>query len=153
VGAPPRQQSAKSHPGGPHPTTNHRPLRHQKDAHEAKRNSLHRIAAGSQAGNGNWTVGSGSLHRKPVDLLDVAPAGRGAHVRMALEYVLSALDARVTHQPVSISAHSQGPTGEICDAAILDRLRTVVGELAQRARVAGKKNAESLIDARRHRGR
>jgi NAD(P)H-dependent FMN reductase len=41
----------------------------------------------------DWTVGSGSLHRKPVAVLSVAPAGRGMHVREALRLVLRALDA------------------------------------------------------------
>ena len=48
----------------------------------------------------DWTVGSGSLYRKPVALLDVAPSGRGAHVRQALDHVLAALDADVAHYPV-----------------------------------------------------
>jgi NAD(P)H-dependent FMN reductase len=35
-----------------------------------------------------WTVGSGALNRKPVAVLSVAPSGRGAQVRRALELVL-----------------------------------------------------------------
>jgi NAD(P)H-dependent FMN reductase len=48
----------------------------------------------------DWTVGSGSLYRKPVALLSVAPAGRGARVRQALDAVFTALDCDVTHYAV-----------------------------------------------------
>jgi NAD(P)H-dependent FMN reductase len=96
----------------------------------------------------DWTVGSGSLYRKPITLLDVAPPGRGAHVRIALWHVLRALDAQVSHYFVPVSERSRGPNGEIRDAAILHRLRTIVGELVQRASVTGRKDAESLIHVR-----
>ena len=33
----------------------------------------------------DWTVGGGSLYRKPVAVLSVAPPGRGEQVRQALE--------------------------------------------------------------------
>ena len=45
----------------------------------------------------DWTVGIGSLYRKPMGVLNVAPPGRGAQVREALGLVLTALDADVAY--------------------------------------------------------
>ena len=61
----------------------------------------------------DWTVGSGSLYRKPVAVLSVAPPGRGVHVREALRLVLKALDADVAHHwvPVSRSDFRRGRRG------------------------------------------
>jgi NAD(P)H-dependent FMN reductase len=81
----------------------------------------------------DWTVGSGALYRKPVALLDVAPRGRGAHVREALDHVLNALDAEVAHYSVPVSRFDRSATGEICVDRILDPLRAVVGEFVHLA--------------------
>jgi NAD(P)H-dependent FMN reductase len=93
----------------------------------------------------DWMVGSGSLYRKPITLLNVAPPGRGAHVRSALRDVLNALDAQVSHSSVPVSQQSRGVDGEIRDAATLVRLRTIVGELVQRAHATRRMDAQSLI--------
>ena len=82
----------------------------------------------------DWTVGSGSLYRKPVALLNVAPAGRGAQAREALVRVLTALDADVTLHSVLVTQRDIGPGGEIGDPTILDQLQAVVAELASRVR-------------------
>lgn len=68
---------------------------------------------------------------------------------MALELFLRALDAQLSHYSVPISERDRGSSGEICAAAILHRLRTVVDEFAERARMAGRKDDESMIDAHR----
>ncbi|SRR6266511_2958175 len=81
----------------------------------------------------DWTVGSGSLYRKPVALLHVAPPGRGAHVREALDHVLRAHNADVTHHTVPVAQRDRDANGEISDARIVEPLRTVVAELAHRA--------------------
>src|SRR6266705_3145331 len=59
----------------------------------------------------DWTVGSGSLYRKPITLLHVAPPGRGAHVRDALDLVLRAHGADVTHQWMPIAQRDRDPNG------------------------------------------
>jgi NAD(P)H-dependent FMN reductase len=78
----------------------------------------------------DWTVGSGALHRKPVGVLSVAPQGRGAQVRRALELVLTALDSRVTwhHVPIHPSL--------LCEGEIRDRW--VVAELARVVQAIGR---------------
>lgn len=81
----------------------------------------------------DWTVGSGSLYRKHVALLTVAPPGRGARAREALDHVLAALDADVAHYSVPITSSDRDSKGEIGNAAIVHQLQAVVGELAQRA--------------------
>ena len=81
----------------------------------------------------DWTVGSGSLYRKPVALLHVAPPGRGAQVREALAHVLRAHNAEVAHQPVPIMPRDRDANGEISNPRIVQQLRTVVAELAHRA--------------------
>jgi chromate reductase, NAD(P)H dehydrogenase (quinone) len=50
----------------------------------------------------DWTVGSGVLYSKRVAVLSVAPAGRGARVRQALELILEAVgcDASWHHVPI-----------------------------------------------------
>ena len=78
----------------------------------------------------DWTVGSGSLYRKPVTLLEVAPAGRGTHVREALKLVLSALDADVTLRFVPVAPSDRDRNGEISNPKIVDELEAVVAELA-----------------------
>ena len=83
----------------------------------------------------DWTVGSGSLYRKPVALLHVAPPGRGARVREALSHVLRAHNADVTHHALPVARRDRDAGGEIGGARILDQLRAVVAELAQRASV------------------
>jgi NAD(P)H-dependent FMN reductase len=82
----------------------------------------------------DWTVGAGSLAGKPVTLLSVAPAGRGMHVRGAIDLVLRALDARVQHRAVPIGRADRDPDGEIRDPRIVVELGAVVAELAQRSR-------------------
>jgi NAD(P)H-dependent FMN reductase len=81
----------------------------------------------------DWTVGNGSLARKPVTLLNVAPPGRGTHAREALELVLTALGADVTLHSVPVGHGDRAPDGEIVDPQIVDQLQAVVVELACRA--------------------
>jgi chromate reductase len=81
----------------------------------------------------DWCVGSGSLSRKPVAVLDVSPPGRGRHAREALARVLQALDADVVHHPIPIHARALDPDGELRDPTVLDELRLVVAELASRS--------------------
>ena len=81
----------------------------------------------------DWTVGSGSLYRKPVTVLAVAPADRGMHVREALGLVLTALDADVAYRSVPVSSDDRDDHGEIGNPTIVDELRAVVAELASRA--------------------
>ena len=84
----------------------------------------------------DWTVGSGSLYRKPVAVLSVAPPGRGVHVREALRLVLKALDADDAHHWVPVSRSDFRADGEVRDPRILDELAAVVRELALRASAA-----------------
>lgn len=79
----------------------------------------------------DWTVGSGAIYQKPVAVLSVAPEGRAAHVRRALELVLTALDCEVSwhHVPIHPSLLDQG---EILDASIVRELGQVVQTLAAR---------------------
>jgi len=81
----------------------------------------------------DWLVGSGSLYRKPVALLHVAPFGRGGHVREALVHALRAHAADVTHHAVPIASRDRDADGKIRETQIVSELRTVVAELAQRA--------------------
>ncbi len=83
----------------------------------------------------DWTVGGGCLYRKPVAIVELAPPGRGAHVRRALEDVLTALDADVAHYPVPVGRHDRDASGDIANPAVLDRLEAVVAELVQRTGV------------------
>ena len=84
----------------------------------------------------DWTVGSGSLYRKPVAVLSVAPPGRGAHVHEALRLVLRALDADVGHHRVPVAGSDLAVHGEVGDPRILGELAGIVRALAHRARAA-----------------
>jgi NAD(P)H-dependent FMN reductase len=81
----------------------------------------------------DWTVGSGSLDRKPVAVLSVAPAGRGVHVREALRLVLTALGAHHEYHSVPIARSDVRPDGEVGDPRVLAELAGVVRDLALRA--------------------
>ncbi len=81
----------------------------------------------------DWTVGIGSLYPKPITVLNVAPPGRGAHVREALGLVMTALDADVAYFSVPVVPGDRDANGEVSDPRIIHELRAVVGELAQRA--------------------
>jgi len=84
----------------------------------------------------DWTVGSGSLYRKPVTVLSVAPAGRGMHVREALRLVLMALGADDAYHSVSIARSDLRPDGEVGDPRILGELAGIVRDLTRRAGAA-----------------
>ena len=79
----------------------------------------------------DWTVGSAAVYRKPVAVLSVSPAGRGGHVRGALELVFTALDCDVSwhHVPIHPSLLDQG---EIRDTSAIFELARVVDALAAR---------------------
>ena len=81
----------------------------------------------------DWTVGSGSLYRKPVTCLDVAPPGRGAHVRESLALALRAHGAQVTRCSIPVARSDLDAAGEVTDPRIIRELRAVVAELAGRA--------------------
>lgn len=83
----------------------------------------------------DWTVGAGSLYRKPVTLLKVAPLGRGERGQDALALVMQALDADVVRAAVPVGASHMDEHGEIREPGIVEALRHVVVELAGRARV------------------
>ena len=55
----------------------------------------------------DWTVGSGSLYGKPAALIDVAPPGRGLHVRQALDHVLTAIGVDAVHHTVPIGTNER----------------------------------------------
>lgn len=74
----------------------------------------------------DWLVGGGSLYRKPVALLHIAPPGRGAHVRQALAHVLRAHNAVVTHHRLPIARRDRNTSGEITDGRIVGELRAVL---------------------------
>jgi chromate reductase, NAD(P)H dehydrogenase (quinone) len=80
----------------------------------------------------DWLVGSGSLYRKPVALLHLAPLGRGTHVREALAQALRAHNADVTHHVVRIGSRERDADGEISETRIVTELQAVVAELAAR---------------------
>ena len=81
----------------------------------------------------DWTVGSGSLSRKPVAVLSVAPPGRGMHVREALRLVLRALDADDDYHGVPVARGDLRRDGEVDDPRIVAELAVVVRDLAFRA--------------------
>jgi chromate reductase, NAD(P)H dehydrogenase (quinone) len=81
----------------------------------------------------DWIVGSGSLYRKPVALLHVAPPGHGSHVREALAHVLRAHNAEVVHHFVAIGPRDRDANGEISEPRTLAELGAVVAALARRA--------------------
>jgi NAD(P)H-dependent FMN reductase len=74
----------------------------------------------------DWTVGSGSPYGKRVAVLDVAPAGRGAH---ALDHVLRASGAHVTRHTIAVAADGRDEHREVSDLAVTGRLRAIVAEL------------------------
>jgi NAD(P)H-dependent FMN reductase len=80
----------------------------------------------------DWAVGDVCLNYKPVGVLDVAPPGRGAHVRRALDDVLSALDAEVTHYEVPVGRADRDANGEIQTAVVLDALTAIVVDFGSR---------------------
>jgi NAD(P)H-dependent FMN reductase len=82
----------------------------------------------------DWTVGSGSLYRKPVALLRVAPSGRGDHVAQALTSVFVALDADVSRYAVPVRPADRDADGEISDPRIVEALQAVVADLGTHAR-------------------
>jgi chromate reductase len=84
----------------------------------------------------DWTVGSGSLYRKPITLLDVAPPGRGAHVREALDLVFRAHGADVARRSVPVTRSDRNAAGEVNDPRIIGELRAVVAELVKRSSAA-----------------
>jgi chromate reductase len=84
----------------------------------------------------DWTVGAGSLYRKPITVLDVAPPGRGGSVRQALDLVLKALDADVVHRSLPIAGGDRDASGEITSPEIAQELRAIVSELARRVAAA-----------------
>jgi len=77
-----------------------------------------------------------SLYLKPITVLKVSPPGRGACVREGLSLALQAHGAHVVHCSVPVSRHDLDMHGEIDNARIVAELRTVVAELAERARTA-----------------
>jgi NAD(P)H-dependent FMN reductase len=84
----------------------------------------------------DWTVRSGSLYRKPITLLDVAPPGRGAYAREALDLVLKAHGADVARYSLPVTRSDRNAAGEVSDPRIIGELRAVVAELANRAGAA-----------------
>ena len=93
----------------------------------------------------DWTVGSGALYRKPVAILSVAPPGRGAHVRQALEHVLAALDCDVSWHHVPIHPSLVGD-GEVREKRVIRDLGEVVEALAAR-RHARSDGADPALSA------
>ena len=83
----------------------------------------------------DWTVGSGSLDRKPVTLLKVAPLGRGERAQDALALVMQALGAETVRASVAIAAADRDEHGEVSEPAIVEALRAVVVELAGRVQI------------------
>src|SRR6266542_4837212 len=73
----------------------------------------------------DWTVGSGSLYRKPITCLDVAPPGRGAHVREALDLVLRAHGADVARYSLPVARNDRDAAGEVDSPRVINELRAV----------------------------
>jgi chromate reductase len=84
----------------------------------------------------DWTVRSGSLYGKPITVVDVAPPGRAAHVREALDLVLRAHGADVARYSMPVARSDRNAAGEVDDPRIIGELRAVVAELAKRSSVA-----------------
>jgi NAD(P)H-dependent FMN reductase len=80
----------------------------------------------------DWAVGDVCLNYKPVGVLDVAAPGRGIHVRRALDDVLAALGAHVTHYKVPVGREERDADGEIQSTEVLAALSTVVADFAAR---------------------
>jgi chromate reductase, NAD(P)H dehydrogenase (quinone) len=90
----------------------------------------------------DWTVGSGSLYRKPVTLIDVSPPGRGARAREAPDLVLRAHGAEVARYSMPVARGDRNAAGEVDDARIIGELRAVVSELTKRSNAAHASNAD-----------
>ena len=97
----------------------------------------------------DWTVGSGSIYRKPVALLSVAPRGRGGNVRHALELVFTALDCDVSYHSVTIVPADLDQDSELRDPSITRELVLVLEVLAVRARLQSD-GAEPPLSGSRH---
>jgi chromate reductase, NAD(P)H dehydrogenase (quinone) len=82
----------------------------------------------------DWSVGSGSLYRKPITILDVAPPSRGAHARGALDLVFKAHNANVARYSIPVAPSDRNAAGEVDDPRIIGELRAVIAELARRSR-------------------
>jgi chromate reductase, NAD(P)H dehydrogenase (quinone) len=81
----------------------------------------------------DWTVGAGSLTRKPVTVLSVAAPHRGTQVRIALENVLTAIDADAVFRAIPVTASDLDAGRRIASEPVIASLRDVVAELAARA--------------------
>jgi chromate reductase, NAD(P)H dehydrogenase (quinone) len=84
----------------------------------------------------DWTVGSGSLYRKPITILDVAPPGRGKHARHTLDLVLRAHGAESARYSISVARSDRNAAGEVADPRIMSELRGIVAGLAKRSSAA-----------------
>jgi chromate reductase, NAD(P)H dehydrogenase (quinone) len=82
----------------------------------------------------DWTVGSGSLYRKPITILDVALPSRGAHARVALDLVFNAHNADVARYSIPVAPSDRNAAGEVDDPRIISELRAVIAELERRSR-------------------
>ena len=85
----------------------------------------------------DWTVGSGALYDKRVAVLDVAPAGRGAHAREG--------------HTIGVAADGRDEHGEVSDFADPGQLRAILAELV--AAVALDCHAATVLVAQRALGR
>jgi len=81
----------------------------------------------------DWTVGSGSLYRKPVTVLGTAHPTRGGHVREALDLVLVAMGAEAVHHALPVGPEDFDEHGELATRRVLDELAFVVAGLVGRA--------------------
>lgn len=80
----------------------------------------------------DWTVRSGSLHRKAVTVIDISAPGRRRRLRAALGDVLAALEADVVWASVPISDADRDIHGAVAAPVVLTQLRMIVEELAIR---------------------
>ena len=90
----------------------------------------------------DWTVGSGSIYRKPVALLSVAPlGGRRKAFAMHFEFVFTALDCEVSYHSVPVTPCRSRPgrrtprSGRIADE-LLRVLEALAGSRARSVRAA-----------------
>jgi NAD(P)H-dependent FMN reductase len=90
----------------------------------------------------DWTVRSGSLYRKPITVLNVAPPGRGAHAGEALDLVLRAHGADVARYSMPVARSDRNAAGEVDHPMIIGELRAVVAELAKRSSAAHESSAD-----------
>ena len=63
----------------------------------------------------DWTVGSGSLYRKPVGAARRGAARTRRTRRQALDHVLTALDVDVAHYAVPVGPNDRDASGEITE--------------------------------------